>query len=55
MADYHIGQDTEALDLAAQLSQALAPSLRLDLLPKSAIDLYMTILECDGPLDDISA
>ena len=48
-------QETEATSLSAQLSQALLPSLRLDLLPKAAIDLYLTILEADGPLDDISA
>ncbi|KAK9899476.1 ribosomal protein S5 domain 2-like protein [Cystobasidium minutum MCA 4210] len=49
------GKDTEALGLSSQLAQALIPSLRLDLLPKSAIDLYVTILECDGPLDDMSS
>jgi len=38
-----------------QIYQALLPSLRLDLLPKSAIDLFVTVLECDGPLDDISS
>ncbi|CAD6577530.1 MAG: hypothetical protein CYPHOPRED_000264 [Cyphobasidiales sp. Tagirdzhanova-0007] len=48
------GKDTESPLLSAQLSQALLPSLRLDLLPKSAIDLFVTILECDGPLGDIS-
>jgi len=41
--------------VSARISHALLPSLRLDLLPKSAIDLFVTVLECDGPLDDISA
>lgn len=50
----HSCQDTESATLSAQLYQALVPSLRLDLLPKSAIDLFVTVLECDGPLDDIS-
>jgi len=49
------GKDTESATLSSQLAQALLPSLRLDLFPKSAIDLFLTILECDGPINDISA
>lgn len=30
------------------ISQALAPSVRLDLLPKSTIDIFITIIEADG-------
>lgn len=48
-------QDTEATELSATLHQALLPSLILDALPKSQIDLFLTILESDGSDGDISA
>jgi exosome complex component MTR3 len=47
-------QDAESPYLAAQLHQALLPAIRLDLMPKSAIDVFVTIIECDGPEHDIS-
>ena len=48
-------KDTESPSLSATLQQALLPSLILDALPKSQIDLFLTILESDGCDDDISA
>lgn len=30
------------------ITQALTPAVRLELLPKSAIDIYITVLESDG-------
>lgn len=48
-------QDTEALSLSLTLQQSLLPSLILDALPKSQIDLFVTILESDGSDSDISA
>lgn len=49
------GKDTESPALSAALQQALLPSLILDSLPKSQIDLFLTILESDGNDQDISA
>ncbi|KAK4054606.1 3'-5'-exoribonuclease [Microbotryomycetes sp. JL221] len=49
------GKDTEAANLSAVLHQSLLPAIRLDLLPKSQIDLFVTILESDGSDADISA
>lgn len=34
--------------MAAQIQQALLPAVRLDLLPKSTIDIFVTIIENDG-------
>ncbi|KAI8594559.1 hypothetical protein EDD21DRAFT_283855, partial [Dissophora ornata] len=41
-------QDPQEKELSQVLSQALTPAVRLDLLPKSAIDIYITVLESDG-------
>ncbi|KAK4704528.1 exosome complex component MTR3, partial [Phenoliferia sp. Uapishka_3] len=49
------GKDTESPGLSTTLQQALLPSLILEALPKSQIDLFLTILESDGSDDDISA
>lgn len=49
------GKETESSHLSAKLEQALLPSLRLDLLPKSVIDLFVMVLECDGPEVDVAA
>lgn len=51
----HSKQDTEAPALSLTLYQSLLPSLILDSLPKSQIDLFVTILESDGSDSDISA
>lgn len=48
-------QDTESASLSATLQQSLLPSLILEALPKSQIDLFLTILESDGSDADISA
>ncbi|GAA5824452.1 hypothetical protein JCM11251_000430 [Rhodosporidiobolus azoricus] len=48
------GKDTEATALATLLHQSLLPSLLLDLLPKSQIDLFVTVLESDGWDGDLS-
>ncbi|GAA5840510.1 hypothetical protein JCM5353_006571 [Sporobolomyces roseus] len=48
------GKDTEASTLAATLHQSLLPSIILENLPKSQIDLFVTILESDGWDGDVS-
>ena len=48
-----MAQDAESPDLASSVRDALEPALRLDLLPKSVIDLFITVLECDAPLDNL--
>lgn len=41
-------QDAEDRSVAVQIHQALLPSIRLELLPKSTIDIFLTIIENDG-------
>ncbi|KAF8980545.1 hypothetical protein BGZ46_004028 [Entomortierella lignicola] len=41
-------RDPQERELSQILSQALAPAVQLDKLPKSAIDIYITVLESDG-------
>jgi len=48
-------RDVQERDLSNILRQALAPSLRLELLPKSTIDVFCTVLENDGTDSCISA
>ena len=43
-----IFQDAEDRTIANLVQQALTPSVRLDLLPKSVIDIFITVIECDG-------
>ena len=43
-----ISQDAEDRSIANLVQQALASSVRLDLLPKSVIDIFITVVECDG-------
>ncbi|KAN0061103.1 3'-5'-exoribonuclease [Thecaphora frezii] len=43
------GKTTESATLSALVSQALLPSLRLDLLPKASLDIHIFVLESDGP------
>lgn len=47
-------QDTEASALAVTLQQSLLPALLLETLPKSQIDLFLTVLESDGWDGDVS-
>jgi len=41
-------RDAEDRSVAVQIHQALLPSIRLELLPKSTIDIFLTIIENDG-------
>ncbi|KAI0273758.1 mRNA transport regulator 3 [Gloeopeniophorella convolvens] len=41
-------RDAEDRSVANLVHQALASSVRLDLLPKSVIDIFVTVIECDG-------
>ncbi|PWN98925.1 hypothetical protein FA09DRAFT_329397 [Tilletiopsis washingtonensis] len=42
------GKDVESPSLSLALRSALLPSLRLRLLPKASVDIYVTILEADA-------
>ena len=48
-------QDAEEKGLSNTLVQALTPAVRLELLPKSAIDVYITVLENDGTSSCLAA
>ena len=41
-------KDAEDHDIAVLIQQALTPSVRLELLPKSTIDIFIIIIENDG-------
>jgi 3' exoribonuclease family, domain 1 len=41
-------QDAEDRSIAVAIHQALVPSVRLELLPKSTIDVFITVIEADG-------
>ncbi|KAH9001147.1 ribosomal protein S5 domain 2-like protein [Lactarius akahatsu] len=41
-------RDAEDRSIANLVHQALASSVRLDTLPKSVIDIFVTVIECDG-------
>ncbi|KAG9327030.1 hypothetical protein KVV02_006507 [Mortierella alpina] len=41
-------RDPQEKEFSQILTQALSPAVRLDLLPKSAIEVYITVLESDG-------
>ena len=44
----HSMQDAEDRSLASAIYQALLPAVRLELLPKSTIDVFVTVIEADG-------
>ncbi|KAF9306165.1 hypothetical protein BGZ74_007367 [Mortierella antarctica] len=48
-------RDPQEKNLSLIITQALTPAVRLDLLPKSAIDVYITVLESDGISSCLSA
>ncbi|KAG5457200.1 MAG: hypothetical protein BJ554DRAFT_2849 [Olpidium bornovanus] len=48
-------QDAQERDFSTTLREALAPSVRLDLLPKSSIDIYVDVLEADGMASCLAA
>lgn len=41
-------QDTEPTHLTTLLTQLLLPTLRLELLPKASLDVYLLVLESDS-------
>jgi exosome complex component MTR3 len=41
-------KDAEDRSISVSIHQALVSSVRLDLLPKSTIDIFVTIIENDG-------
>jgi len=41
-------QDAEDRSIAVAIHQALVPSVRLELLPKSTVDIFITVIETDG-------
>ncbi|KAI0709330.1 mRNA transport regulator 3 [Earliella scabrosa] len=41
-------RDAEDRSVAVQIQQALVPAVRLELLPKSTIDIFITVIENDG-------
>ncbi|PCH38055.1 mRNA transport regulator 3 [Wolfiporia cocos MD-104 SS10] len=41
-------RDAEDRSVAMQIHQALLPAVRLELLPKSTIDIFITVIENDG-------
>src|ERR1700720_2054555 len=44
----HDSQDAEDRSIAVAIHQAIVSSVRLELLPKSTIDIFLTIIENDG-------
>ncbi|CAG8497794.1 7299_t:CDS:2 [Diversispora eburnea] len=48
-------RDSQEKELSQLIYEALTPSIRLDLLPKSTIDIYITILENDGTASCLAA
>ncbi|KAF0494332.1 ribosomal protein S5 domain 2-like protein [Gigaspora margarita] len=48
-------RDAQEKDLSQLVIEALVPSIRLDLLPKSTIDIYITVLENDGTASCLAA
>lgn len=45
---YNFPQDAEDRSIGVAIHQALIPSVRLELLPKSTIDIFITVIETDG-------
>ncbi|KAK9720288.1 3'-5'-exoribonuclease [Basidiobolus ranarum] len=41
-------RDAQERELSQIITQALAPSVRLELFPKSVVDIYISVLESDG-------
>ncbi|RCH88416.1 hypothetical protein CU097_009065 [Rhizopus azygosporus] len=48
-------RDPEAKEYSQVLIQALSPAVRLELLPKSALDIYINVLESDGTSSCLAA
>ena len=48
-------QDAEDRSIAMQIHQALLSAVRLELFPKSTIDIFITVIENDGLEGCISA
>ncbi|WFD42986.1 3'-5'-exoribonuclease [Malassezia psittaci] len=47
-------KDVESPSAAALVEQALLPAIRLDLLPKASIDVYVTVLDLDTSISTTS-
>ncbi|RKO91485.1 ribosomal protein S5 domain 2-type protein [Blyttiomyces helicus] len=48
-------KDNQEREYSLTLQQALSPAVRLDLLPKSTVDVYVQVLECDGSTSALAA
>ncbi|KAH9856968.1 mRNA transport regulator 3 [Lenzites betulinus] len=48
-------RDAEDRSIAVQIQQALTPAVRLELLPKSTLDIFLTVIENDGSEGCIAA
>ncbi|KAI8808475.1 ribosomal protein S5 domain 2-type protein [Cladochytrium replicatum] len=48
-------QDAQEKEFSTILQQSLAPAVRLDLIPKSTIDVFVQVLENDGTMACLSA
>lgn len=48
-------KDAEDRDVSRLVQQSLEPAIRLELFPKSVIEVFITILETDGPEASLSA
>ncbi|GAA5811077.1 hypothetical protein MFLAVUS_004506 [Mucor flavus] len=48
-------KDAEEKEFSQVLVQALSPAVRLELLPKSAVDIYVSVLENDGTSSCLAA
>ncbi|KAG9288643.1 hypothetical protein G9A89_006744 [Geosiphon pyriformis] len=48
-------RDPQAKEFSQLLFEALAPSIRLDLLPKATIDVYVSVLQNDGTASCLAA
>ncbi|KAJ1912005.1 3'-5'-exoribonuclease [Mycoemilia scoparia] len=48
-------KDSDEKEIAMAISQALCPSIRLELYPKSSIDMFITVIESDGRNSTIAA
>lgn len=48
------GKDLDSETLSSLVHTSLLPCIRLSLLPKSSLDIYISILQADGPLEGIA-
>ena len=48
-------QDSQEREFSLLLDQSLSPAVRLELYPKSTVDIYITVLETDGTAATLAA